>query len=160
MRVAFSRCVECERDQPNFCFENKIRPESVEEEYAATRATCIDCQHDFVAKELADRRQADIEALASGDRRRRDMFRYCAPAWRDREKIKALYAEARRLTAATGVDHHIDHIMPIMHKDFCGLHVHWNLQILRASDNLSKGNRLNRGALDVMGAEMLAELRA
>lgn len=57
-------------------------------------------------------------------------------------QIEAIYAEARRLTAETGVPHEADHIHPLVGGNFSGLHVPWNLQILTATENKRKGNKL------------------
>jgi len=66
------------------------------------------------------------------------------PKWLTKEQcaaMRAIYAEAKRLTRETGIENHVDHIEPIQGKDRCGLHVPWNLQVLTASENISKGNR-------------------
>lgn len=67
------------------------------------------------------------------------------PLWADRDKIKALYVEARRMRD-NGEDVHVDHIVPLNHPDVCGLHVPWNLQVIPATENLRKSNKLTPDA--------------
>lgn len=63
------------------------------------------------------------------------------PAWADMEKIEGIYRQAGRMRKA-GFDVHVDHIVPLRGEQVCGLHVHNNLRIIPATDNLVKGNRL------------------
>jgi 5-methylcytosine-specific restriction endonuclease McrA len=64
------------------------------------------------------------------------------PPWVDMEAIKAIYAEARRISVETGLPHEVDHIHPLKGELSCGLHVHWNLQVLPQLRNRRKANRL------------------
>lgn len=76
--------------------------------------------------------------------RRKALVDAC-PAWLSEDEhaeIEAIYVEARRITAETGVPHQVDHIVPLRGKTVCGLHVPWNLQVLTAIQNRAKGRTL------------------
>lgn len=63
------------------------------------------------------------------------------PAWADASAIKAIYRKVAKTTRDTGITHHVDHIIPLLGKTVCGLHVENNLQIITATENRKKGNR-------------------
>lgn len=87
-------------------------------------------------------RKNNPEKVALYSCRRFGYIKRATPQWVDLQQIKAVYLERDRLTEETGIVHHVDHIVPIQGKIVCGLNVPWNLQVLTASENLSKGNQL------------------
>jgi hypothetical protein len=65
----------------------------------------------------------------------------------NKEKIKKIYASAE--------DDHVDHIFPLVHPHFCGLHVPWNLQVLTVFENLSKGNKVEEKYYSILADNTL-----
>lgn len=66
------------------------------------------------------------------------------PIWLTEEnfkQIKAMYTLASALTKATGVQWHVDHIIPLQGKNVSGLHVPENLQVIQGSLNIGKSNK-------------------
>lgn len=75
---------------------------------------------------------------------RRSYVRYATPDWLTEDqiaKMKELYWLARDAEVVSGELYHVDHIVPLRGKNVCGLNVPWNLQVIPAYLNLSKGNR-------------------
>lgn len=68
------------------------------------------------------------------------------PKWLTEEhwkEIEDFYFLAQELAWLNqdGKPFHVDHIVPLRGNNICGLHVPWNLQLLPARENMSKGNR-------------------
>lgn len=79
----------------------------------------------------------------------KQMKRYCyklqrTPPWLTKEhfsQIEDIYVRAKIAEDFTGEKWHVDHIIPLQGKTVSGLHVPWNLQLLLAKKNISKGNK-------------------
>lgn len=104
----------------------------------------------FSRQENPERFRASIKKYAQTHREkmrgfwdeRRALKINAMPPWVDRSAIRAIYSESRRRSLLSGKSHHVDHIFPLKHPRFVGLHVPWNLQILTAQENMRKGNRI------------------
>lgn len=80
-----------------------------------------------------------LEHLSCTERRRIKLA-LATPEWRDKEAIREIYSLRDNKSLETGEPHHVDHIIPIQGEMVCGLHVHQNLQVIPARDNLLKSN--------------------
>lgn len=64
-----------------------------------------------------------------------------APPWVSREDLRAINDQRKQVEAASGEAYHVDHEIPLRHPLVCGLTVPWNLRIVPAVVNMSKGAR-------------------
>jgi len=83
--------------------------------------------------------------------KRAAVFWFAKLPWVDKAAIDAVYRERERVTAETGILHHVDHIVPILHPRVCGLHVPWNLRVIPAAENMNKSNDFDPDAGDNLG---------
>lgn len=86
--------------------------------------------------------------LAAKSAARRAVRAQATPPWADLAEIAALYEEASRLTELTGKQWEVDHIIPLVHDLVCGLHCEGNLQVITATENRKKCNRLPAHVFD------------
>ena len=84
-------------------------------------------------------------SVAASTAARKAHIRQATPKWLTKEQkqqIKAFYIEADRLKTETGIDHEVDHIVPIRGWIVHGLHVPWNLRVITAAENQLKNRKL------------------
>jgi len=82
------------------------------------------------------------KALTSVRKRR---HKNATPKWITPEQklaMRNLYLQAQALTKATGERYVVDHIIPLISPEVCGLHVPWNLRVITQEENLIKSNKI------------------
>lgn len=77
------------------------------------------------------------------------VFRAClkesTPPWVNRKELREIYKACRLLNNSLGGNaYHVDHKIPLRGENVCGLHVPWNLQIIKKEENLKKTNKLHK----------------
>ncbi len=112
--------------------------------YVAKKEEILEKQREYNLRNIVSVRSYQREF----QRMRKASVKQAIPPWYDSAKAREIYAEAARLSQETGMPYHVDHIVPLLGKNVCGLHWHGNLQVLPATDNISKGNRLAKDISD------------
>ena len=87
-----------------------------------------DCNKDKRNAQKAERRASKLQQT---------------PSWANLKLISKFYKLAKELTDKTGIEHHVDHIIPLQGLTVSGLHIESNLQVIPAKDNLRKSNKLS-----------------
>lgn len=64
------------------------------------------------------------------------------PSWANKDKIQFFYEMSAHISKISGIKHHVDHIVPLQSPLVCGLHCEYNLQVIPASENVRKSNKL------------------
>lgn len=159
-RASNGRCESCRREydrdseyRKNYAKENpeKIKAYKAEyrkrkgkELYLKERASRdLDKFAEYLkqyGKEYRKNNKAKINLWAAN---RRSAKQRRTPAWLtdvDKAAISAQYERAEALTRETGVEHHVDHVIPLQGELASGLHVPANLKVITAKNNLKKSN--------------------
>lgn len=81
--------------------------------------------------------------IIAANKKRRHSKALRVPSWANLKAIDNIYKDRERISIETGIEHHVDHIIPLQGKIVSGLHVENNLQIISAAENLSKKNKFS-----------------
>jgi hypothetical protein len=77
---------------------------------------------------------------------RRTIKLQSSPKWLtaiQKAQIQEFYDICAAVSMQTSIKHHVDHICPLNGKNVKGLHVPWNMQVIPASENIRKSNRVD-----------------
>lgn len=156
LRKTKGACVECMKE--DWAIDNKRRSEKPKSEASkaagrryyeknkalvAARANNRPAEERRKHKYAYKQRNPELYKALTSVRKRR--HRDATPKWVSEEHKKAirkLYLEAMRLTKLTGERYVVDHIVPLISDEVCGLHVPWNLRVMTQEENLRKSNKL------------------
>jgi 5-methylcytosine-specific restriction endonuclease McrA len=112
------------------------------EQIAARHAAYRKLNAEQIAAYGADYRKANPHIQNAIKAKRRATQLQATPPWVDFTAIKAIYKQCAERTRITGIPHAVDHVYPLQGLHVSGLHVAANLQILTASENSRKSNKL------------------
>lgn len=125
----------------NLDFVKAYEKERQKSYYSENREKILEKNKSYI-KNNPDRHRKSMRMAAA---KRRGVIDKSCPVWltkEQQEEIKAVYDLARDCEVTSGQKYHVDHIVPLQGNNVCGLHVPWNLQVLPADINMSKGNKL------------------
>jgi hypothetical protein len=141
--IIFSKkCAKCKKDMDINCFHKDA---SRKDGYARICKSCAIENSSKWAKENCFKATKNKQSY-----RAKKMT--SQPSWLSKDDVAAIdffYWFSEGISGLHGKEYHVDHIHALQGKNFSGLHVPWNLQILEASENISKGNRVPSNELDL-----------
>ena len=156
LRKTKGACVECIKE--DWVLDNKKRSEKPKSEASKAAARRYYEKNKDAVKARANARSKEevhqyktnhkkrnpeyYKALVSVRKRR---HRKATPQWitaSHKLSMRQLYLQAMELTKITGERYVVDHIIPLISEEVCGLHVPWNLRVITQEENLKKSNKL------------------
>jgi hypothetical protein len=139
-------CPDCGESKPKGSFyKNKARHDGLQ-------SICKNCSGLRNSTWYIDNKESHNQYMREHSKKNRPMYNIrdsnrraselnATPPWANKEQIARIYKLCKKVSDKTGVQHHVDHVVPLRGSTVCGLHVENNLAIIPAKDNLTKGNR-------------------
>ena len=108
---------------------------------------CVSCENVRRAKYRQNHQALDAAIRTQATARGYQALPVWSSLPEHRERFTAVLAEKFRLIEEDGKPRHLDHIVPYRGVtaegwQVRGLHVWWNVQVLKAQENIAKGNKL------------------
>jgi len=136
-------CSTCKKEKPLSEYHMRNRKRKDNSVYQQPYSSCKECRRD---NDRYYKNTPNGKILKRNNSRLRDKRnRQATPKWLNKEQRKEIidtYNEMRELNKLNLESYHVDHIIPIRGESICGLHVPWNLRVIKASDNMSKSNNI------------------
>ena len=131
-----SECKECSKAKKRAWAEkNKDKAAQYDKEWQVKNK-------DKKSKNYLNWQQSNRGSVNTFNSKRRAAKLNRTPKWADQERIKAYYDVCAFFNEVNGyIKYHVDHEIPLQGKTVSGLHVHNNLQVILAKDNMEKGNK-------------------
>ena len=143
------KCIKCGEVKPIEGFPVANRNKS------GRGGACKECRKEDSKKYRADNRDKELSRhkkyhAKNPEKNAAKAAKYNAaklrriPSWSneaDLKAIKKIYARCKRINKLTGVEHQVDHVMPLQGENISGLHHSTNLAIIPAALNASKNNK-------------------
>ena len=139
------KSAEWRKANPEKCYANRKswierNPEKIKEISKKSNIAWHERNPNYLKEHYKKNKQNYVAART----RRRALQESATPNWLtaiDKAMIQEMYDVSEARFIQTGIKHHVDHIVPINGKNVSGMHVPWNLQVITAHENLSKGWR-------------------
>ena len=149
LRKTKGSCVECMKE--DWVIDNEKRKDKPKSEaakaagrryYEKNRETVIAraaARPPSETRQYKDRhKQSNPEYYKSLTSVRKRRHRDATPPWVTKEQklvMRKLYLQAMEMTKITGERYVVDHIVPLISDEVCGLHVPWNLRVITQEEN-------------------------
>lgn len=132
-------CLECRQERKRKDHRNNLERDN------ATKNAWAKRNPEKVRVSRENWKDANVGKVKADKSRRKERVAIATPKWLSPLQIEAInfyYMMADLRTKTSGVEYHVDHIVPLRGKNVCGLNVPWNLETIPAKENLENGNKM------------------